>query len=194
LLLDGRTPREYDGAHVARSINVTMVEDAVGTRAAWIADLDTPIVVLGPGELESRRMGELLEAGGCRDLRGFLAGGIGAWQDAGLAIETTPAIDPATLAEHIRANRAIVVDVREDDEWEAGHVAHSIHVPYRDLREQITDDIRAADKPLAIACSVGNRSSIAAGLLRRAGIENVEHVVDGGVPDLEQEGVELEKG
>ena len=189
---------------------------AVGTRAAWIADLETPIVVLGPGELEARRMGELLEAGGFRDLRGFLAGGIGAWQDAGLPIETTTAIDPATLAEHIRANRSIVIDVREDDEWEAGHVAHSIHVPYRELREEVTDEnmdlavevmrpvadqydrtqeeIRAAGKPLAVACSAGNRSSIAAGLLRRAGIENVEHLVDGGVPDLEQEGVELEKG
>jgi hydroxyacylglutathione hydrolase len=194
LLLDGRTPREYDAAHVSGSINVTMVEDAVGTRAAWIADPKTPIVVLGSGELEARRMGELLEAVGFRDLRGFLVGGMGAWQDAGLPIETTTAIDPHTLAEHIRANRAIVIDVREDDEWEAGHVAHSIHVPYRELREQITDDIRGADKTLAIACSVGNRSSIAAGLLRRAGIENVEHVVDGGVPDLEQEGVELEKG
>ena len=194
LLLDGRTPREYDAAHVRGSINVTMVEAAVGTRAAWIAALETPIVVLGPGELEAREMGELLEAVGFRDLRGYLAGGIGAWQEADLPIETTPAIDPATLAEHIRANRSIVLDVREDDEWEAGHVAHSIHVPYRELREQITDDIRDADKPLAIACSAGNRSSIAAGLLRRAGIENVEHVVDGGVPDLEQEGVELEKG
>jgi hydroxyacylglutathione hydrolase len=194
LLLDGRAPREYDAAHVRGSINVTMAEVAVGTRAAWIADLDTPIVVLGPGELEARRMGELLEAVGFRELRGFLAGGIAAWQDAGLPIETTPAIDPATLAEHIRANRSIVIDVREDDEWDAGHVAHSIHVPYRELREQITDDIRDADKPLAVACSAGNRSSIAAGLLRRAGIENVEHVVDGGVPDLEQEGVELEKG
>lgn len=194
LLLDGRTPREYDAAHVPGSINVTMVEAAVGTRAAWIADLETPIVVFGPGELEAVVMGELLEAVGFRDLRGFLAGGIGAWQEADLPIETTPAIDPATLAEDIRANRSIVIDVREDDEWEAGHVAHSIHVPYRELREQITDDIRAADKPLAVACSAGNRSSIAAGLLRRAGIENVQHVVDGGVPDLEREGVELEKG
>jgi hydroxyacylglutathione hydrolase len=194
LLLDGRTPREYDAAHVSGSINVTMAEDALGTRAAWIADLETRIVVLGPGELEARRMGELLEAVGFRDLRGFLAGGMGAWHDADLPIETTPAIDPATLAEHIRANRSIVIDVREDDEWDAGHVAHSIHVPYRELREQITDDIREAGKPLAVACSAGNRSSIAAGLLRRAGIENVEHVVDGGVPDLEQEGVELEKG
>jgi hydroxyacylglutathione hydrolase len=194
LLLDGRAPREYDGAHVEGSINVTTMESAVGTRAAWIADPETPIVVLGPGDVEARRMAELLEAVGFRNLPGYLAGGIAAWQEADLPIETTPAIDPATLADHLRENVAILIDVREDDEWEAGHVPGSIHIAYHDLPKRITDEIRAADKPLAVACSAGNRSSIASGLLRRAGIENLEHVVDGGVPDLEQEGVELEKG
>jgi hydroxyacylglutathione hydrolase len=194
LLLDGRAPREHDGAHIEGSINVTMVEAAVGTRAAWIADPETPIIVLGREDTEARRMAELLEAVGFRAVPGFLAGGIAAWQEADLPIETTASIDPATLAEHLRSNQAILIDVREDDEWEAGHVAGSIHIAYHDLPERITDEIRAADKPLAIACSAGNRSSIASGLLRRAGIENVEHVVDGGVPDLELQGVELEKG
>ena len=46
-------------------------------------------------------------------------------------------------------------------------------------------------KPLAVACSVGNRSSIAVSLLRRAGIDDVIHVVDGGVAELADEGIEL---
>jgi len=196
LLLDGRTPREYDAVYVEGSINVTMVEAAVGTRAAWIAEPDTPIVVLGPGETEAHRLVELLAAVGFRELRGFVDGGIGAWHEADLPVETATAIDPATLADQIRANEAVLLDVREDDEWEEGHVPGSIHVPYHDLRDGLPNDVSAAadGKPIAVACSAGNRSSIAAGLLRRAGIENVEHVVDGGVPDLEQEGIELEKG
>ncbi len=47
---------------------------------------------------------------------------------------------------------------------------------------------------LAIACSVGNRSSIAASLLARAGVENIVHVTDGGVADLADEGIELVQG
>ena len=64
-----------------------------------------------------------------------------------------------------------------------------------DLRDGIPNEVSAlADrKPIAVACSAGNRSSIAAGLLRGARVENVEHVVDGGLRDLEQEGIELEK-
>jgi rhodanese-related sulfurtransferase len=46
---------------------------------------------------------------------------------------------------------------------------------------------------LAVACSAGNRSSLAASLLRRSGIENVVHVADGGVEDLADEGFRLVK-
>ena len=48
--------------------------------------------------------------------------------------------------------------------------------------------------PLAIVCSSGNRSSIAASLLKRAGLDGVEHVADGGVKDLRNEGIELVEG
>jgi rhodanese-related sulfurtransferase len=44
---------------------------------------------------------------------------------------------------------------------------------------------------VAVACSAGNRSSIAVSLLKRAGVENVVHVADGGIADLPQQGIEL---
>ena len=69
-------------------------------------------------------------------------------------------------------------------EWEDGHVEGSLHVPYQELRDGIPTELRNADKPLAAACSAGNRSSLAASLLERAGIEHVIHVADGGIPDL----------
>jgi len=45
-----------------------------------------------------------------------------------------------------------------------------------------------------VVCSAGNRSSIAASLLRRSGVENILHVAEGGVADLANEGVELIRG
>ena len=86
-----------------------------------------------------------------------------------------------------------LLDVREDDEWEEGHVAGSVHVPYHDLRNGLPGPV-ANKKQLAVACSVGNRSSIAASLLKRAGVEDVIHVADGGVADLEEEGIPLVEG
>ncbi len=49
-------------------------------------------------------------------------------------------------------------------------------------------------KPLAVACSTGNRSSLAASLLRRARVDGVVHVADGGVEDLAELGIWLVRG
>jgi hydroxyacylglutathione hydrolase len=60
-LVDGREPREYDSAHVPGSINVTMVRAAVGTRAAWVVDPESAVVVVGPADADARRLGSVLE-------------------------------------------------------------------------------------------------------------------------------------
>jgi rhodanese-related sulfurtransferase len=52
---------------------------------------------------------------------------------------------------------AIVLDVREDDEWEAGHIAGSTHVPLSELPGRI-GDIPVTD-PLVVVCRVGGRSA-----------------------------------
>jgi hydroxyacylglutathione hydrolase len=190
-VLDGRSPREFDAAHVPGSINVTMTESAVGTRAAWVLDPEAPLVLVAAGDAEAQRLGRLLEAVGIRELRGYLAGGIAAWQAAELETGSTRAIDVETLAERLKAGELRLLDVREDDEWEQGHVEGSLHVPYHDLADGATRGLEDG-KPLAVACSAGNRSSIAASLLKRAGLEEVEHVAEGGVPDLPEHGIELE--
>ena len=52
---------------------------------------------------------------------------------------------------------ATILDVREDDEWSAGHIAGSTHVPLSELPAR-ADDIPRAD-PLVVVCRVGGRSA-----------------------------------
>jgi hydroxyacylglutathione hydrolase len=195
-LLDGRPPREFDAAHVPGSINVTMTRSAVGTRAAWIVDPESEVLVAAHADEEAAWMGRLLEAVGFRKLGGVLAGGIAAWQDAGLDISSTPAIDVHELAERWKRGDVDLLDVREDDEWEEGHVERSLHVPYHELRDGGPAGLGLTERGrvLAVVCSVGNRSSIAASLLQRAGVREVIHVADGGIGDLKKEGIPLVKG
>ncbi len=189
-LIDGRAPRDYDADHVPGSINVTMTRAAVGTRAAWVVDPEAEVVVTAGSDEDARRLGRRLEAVGFRNLAGHLAGGTPAWRDGGLPVESTSALDVRGLAERLRRDDVLLLDVRDDDEWEEGHVAGSLHVPYHDLVERVPRELRNG-REVAVACSVGNRSSIAASLLRRSGLDNVIHVADGGVQDLPAEGVEL---
>jgi hydroxyacylglutathione hydrolase len=195
-LVDGRPPREFDALHVPGSINVTTTRAAVGTRAAWVVDPESEVIVAAAGDDEARAMTRLLEAVGFRNFAGFLAGGPGAWEQAGFETGSTPAIDVYDLAERLRCDDVALVDVREDDEWEEGHVAGSFHVPYHELRDgiprELVDPHRGGE--LVVACSVGNRSSIASSLLKRSGVGNVVHVADGGVADLAKEGIPLVEG
>lgn len=193
VVIDGRDQREFDGAHIPGSINVTMNQSGVGTRAAWVVDPDTEVITTAEGDDDGRRMIRMLEAVGFRRLRGYLEGGITAWRGAKLEVETTPAIDVPGLAKRLKNEEIVLLDVRDEAEWEMEHVEGSIHVPYHQLRESIPEEIRNTDKPLAVACSGGIRSSLAASLLKRDGVKNVEHVADSGIPDLQSEGIELVK-
>jgi glyoxylase-like metal-dependent hydrolase (beta-lactamase superfamily II) len=191
-LVDGRAPRAFDGEHVPGSLNVTMVKAAVGTRAAWVVDPLSDVVVAAASDAEARRLGGLLHAVGFRAVRGYLAGGLSAWRDDGLGVGSTEAIDPSELARRLLVDEVTLLDVRESDEWDEAHVAGSLHVPYHELRDGLPDGLELDARPLAVVCSAGNRSSIAVSLLKRAGVDApLVHVADGGVADLERHGVRL---
>jgi len=78
----------------------------------------------------------------------------------------------------------LVLDVREDDEWTAGHVEGSTHVRLMDLGE------RLADLPLAeqtlVVCRSGHRSAHATAYLRGLGVEAVN--LAGGLAAWQQAG------
>ena len=85
-----------------------------------------------------------------------------------------------------------LLDVRDDGRMGRGprrRVACTF--PTTTCANGLPDDLRNGGKPLAVACSAGNRSSIAVSLLRRAGFDDVIHVAEGGVAELAEEGIEL---
>ena len=195
VVVDGRDQREFDAAHVPGSINVTTNQTGVGTRAAWMVDPESEVVLVGDGDEKARSMARMLEAVGFRNIRGYLTGGITAWRSAGLKAETTLAVDIPGLAERLQDDEVTVLDVRSAAEWKEGHVEGAIHAPYQDLRTEIPAEVRNSNgRPLAVVCGSGVRSALAASFLKRFGVHNVIHVVDGGVPMLAGQGIDLVEG
>ncbi len=181
VVVDGRDPSEWAAAHLPGSINATMVRAAVGSRAAAAIDPELPVVVAAGSDEDARAVARRLEAVGFRRVVGILGGGVEAWREAGLAVESLPSVGAAELAEQLRAGEVLLLDVRDPDEYAAGHLPGSLNVPYQELRDRPLDDLRAAlnGSALAVACAAGNRSALAASLLRREGLEHVIHVADG---------------
>jgi hydroxyacylglutathione hydrolase len=69
--------------------------------------------------------------------------------------------------------------VRQQPEWDAGHLDGSTHVFVGELPSRIGDVPR--DREITIACATGHRSAIAASLLDREGFD-VRLVTPGGIP------------
>ena len=66
---------------------------------------------------------------------------------------------------------AVVVDVREHDEWAAGHLDGAVHVPLSEVPGRL-GELPEGD-PLYIMCRSGNRSGRAAAWLNAQGVESV---------------------
>jgi rhodanese-related sulfurtransferase len=78
----------------------------------------------------------------------------------------------------------LVLDVREDEEWRAGHVEGSVHVPLMELGARYPE-LPQAEQTLVV-CRVGSRSAYAAAFLVQQGIEAVN--LDGGLVAWEAAG------
>jgi rhodanese-related sulfurtransferase len=81
----------------------------------------------------------------------------------------------------------LVLDVREDDEWDAGHVDGSVHIPLRQLGARYVE-LPEAEQTLVV-CRVGNRSAYAAAFLIQQGVDAVN--LDGGLAAWEAAGRRL---
>ena len=78
-----------------------------------------------------------------------------------------PEIDPLTASPRVREGSAVALDVREEDEWAAGHIAGAVHIPLSDLARR-RDEI-PQDRPIVAVCRSGNRSASVTEALVRAG-------------------------
>jgi rhodanese-related sulfurtransferase len=88
-------------------------------------------------------------------------------------------VRPADVAED-----AFLLDVREPDEWEAGHAPSAVHVPMGDVVTRL-DEI-PDDREVVVVCRAGTRSAQVAAYLQRLGRQTVN--LDGGMQAWAQAG------
>jgi len=101
-----------------------------------------------------------------------------AWQEAGKPLQSFQVMTAADLKARFGRGEVTLLDVREPHEWtQDGFIGAALRVPFMDLPEKAA--FVPKDKPIAVTCSVGNRSSVAASILERAGFQNIANVLGG---------------
>ena len=179
LVVDVRTDLQFDEAHIPGAVSITALRAGFGSKLAWLVEPEQSVVLVGRDDEDARRAAALAETVGVTRVAGFLAGGMTSWREERLPVERIERITVPEL--RLRSADVQILDVRDQGEWEAGHIEGSTHAPYYEIHG-VPEGIDPA-RPVAVMCSSGQRAAPAASLLRRFGVKEVLHVVDGGVRD-----------
>ncbi len=190
-VVDVRDPAAYGQEHIPGALNVWIESPQFGERVGWFVHPGTQVIVVaqGPSDLERALTG--LARIGLDDILGFLQWGLIDWKSAGLPLETVPQITVHDLAGWLEEGRQItVMDVREPFEWGEGHIAGALHIPMREVparRSEVPED-----RPKAVVCSGGLRSSTVISALKQAGLSNCYNV-GGGMAAWQKSGYPVER-
>src|SRR5205809_1464314 len=104
-------------------------------------------------------------------------------------------VDASRARDLISEGDTAVVDVRERDEWDEGHLPGAVHVPRGNLEARIETAVPDKARPVLLYCASGNRSAFAAKSLEELGYTNVVSLA-GGFTDWKRNGfpIELQSG
>lgn len=98
------------------------------------------------------------------------------------------ALSPAQLTDLVNREEAVVLDLRDANEFRQGHIVSSINMPFGKLSERIAELERYRDRPVVVVCKMGHHSGAVAKTLKEKGFERV-YRLGGGI--LEWQGANL---
>jgi hydroxyacylglutathione hydrolase len=165
LVVDVRPKEAYAAGHIPGAITNTL-RDAYATWLGWLVPPDTPLLFVTDGAPLPLLVDESLLVGYER-FAGWLAGGMAAWQAAGLPVASGALVDAAAARDAITGG-ALVLDIREPAEFAAGHIPDALHIPLGRLPCEL--DRLPWDRPIVAYCGHGERAATALSLLEQAGL------------------------
>jgi hydroxyacylglutathione hydrolase len=182
LILDVRTGAEFGAGHIPGSLNIGLG----GQFASWAGTLvaiDTPLLIVAEEEAKVDEAVTRLARVGIESVKGYLDGGIYAWDRAGLALATIEQMPIAELNDRLLHPRLgengglQIIDVRRPGEYRDGHVPGAANAQLAELKTAAGQF--DADRPTMVICQSGYRSSTATSLLERLGFHSLYNITGG---------------
>ncbi|MEJ2240999.1 MAG: MBL fold metallo-hydrolase [Candidatus Bathyarchaeota archaeon] len=181
LILDVRKPSSFGGSYIKESVNIWL--DGLPAFGGWVLSYDQPIVLILDNPQNLKIAVKFLIRLGFDKIDGYLCDsvedcGIESWYNDALPTEHGGLLTVQELKNWLHNNDDLfILDVRTDNEWEKEHIENINHIYVGNLKNRLTEIPK--NKPIAVICSVGNRGSIGASILRQANRKNVSNVIGG---------------
>ncbi len=172
-IVDVREAADFAGAHLRDSLNIG-IEGRFATWAGTLLNKDVPIIIVAEAnrvEEAIMRLGRI----GFHNVKGFLKDGMESLKDHTDLVSKTQRISAAAIDE--LEGETTIIDIRNENEWEGGHIKDSINIPLNRLADRIAEVPMSGQ--VIVVCQGGYRSMIAASLLEKESRINIFDLVGG---------------
>lgn len=156
-VVDVRPIAAFAAGHIPGAVSIPL-RPAFAPWLGWVVPDDVPLVFVLAEDQDRSDLVRQARNVGYERLAGELAGGLQAWEAAGLDVASVPLVEPTRLD-------GTVLDVRQVAEHERSRIPGSVHVELGSLSESPW----VPTGPLTVACGQGERAMTGASLLARAG-------------------------
>jgi len=173
--LDVRPADQFAAGHVPGSINIALSGQFASWAGAVLGLSSRPVLIADTKDQVSEARTRLARVG-IEELGGYLEGGVEEWKRAGFELAQVPQMTVQELSARLEDGALLVLDVRRQGEWDAGHIEGADWYPLDRFKAALPPLERSAT--IAVHCKGGYRSMIAASLLQRSGY-SVINVIGG---------------
>jgi len=174
-VVDVRSAPEFAQGHVRGSINIPHNKSFV-TWAGWLLDYDRPIYLLCTEEERALVIRDL-QSIGLDFVKGTMDPAVLSDLKQAGELQTYTEVSVEDASAMLEQGSVHLVDVRNDSEWEEGHIDGAQHIMLGHLAERVTE--LPTDRPILVQCRSGARSAIAASILQAHGVKDVRNLLGG---------------
>jgi hydroxyacylglutathione hydrolase len=185
VVLDTRDAQLFAKEFIPKSINIGINGNFAPWVGALILGVSQPILIVADEGRETEVVTRLARVGYDNTL-GYLSGGLKAWKKAGKEVDSMESVSATEFSTRYKESKMKIIDVRKEDEFNAGHIAGATNAPLDYLNDYLSTIPK--EDAVYLHCAGGYRSMIAASILKARGWDSVIDI-DGGFKAISAAGV-----
>lgn len=177
VVVDLRSYECFGSQHVPGAFHIDLASN-FATFAGWVLPPDADILLVTESSARANEAVVWLRRVGLDRVIGYLDGGMFEWAKAGLPTRSVRQLSIEAFQHAITSGQKMVLlDVRAPSEYATYHIKGALNIPFAELRTRHTE--LDPGVPTTVICNTGQRSSLAASILKQHGFKEVCNVAGG---------------
>ena len=178
IIIDCRPTDEFVNGYLQGAINVVLNEN-FDARARYFTETHEEVIIVArPADEE--KLNNLISEKLKKKVIGIQYETLAQWQDANLPMDMIINVDAYELNLDIKHdNRAVVLDVRTEIQYNEEHIVGAVNMPMNDFRDSAKIELLDENSNLYLHCNGGTRSVLLSSVLKRNGFHNIRNIEGG---------------